>query len=714
MGLVASDPTPQQYDIFLSYAREDFARVSQLAQALERHGWSVWWDYDIPTGQTFAGVIAEALESSRCMIVVWSKASVESYWVKDVEAEQGRKRGILLPVMIDEVDIPLAFGPLQTANLIDWQDTAHHPEFDKLVQTIAARLGQTLDRPKPLGPIVSPEPPTGIWQWYIRRKKKLIISGFMLVICAMLIVLYVPDIINYFRHSAETRKDPLLVPESPRLFYNRSYAVVIGIDKYSDSRRWPVLRSAVADARAMASVLEERGFKVTALYGDRATKQAILQAQDDLVPQVTQEDRVLVFFAGYGHSTEPVHGAVMESLIPYDGTEDSGSYISIGELRNLALMLGKAKHQLFFLHTRFDSLPYTPGGRADASGSLDVEDVAQRIARQILVSGVLPSPASDSATPRSTFMAAVLEALQGEQADANNDCHVVVPELVNYLLAKGFQTLTLSTLPYHNGGEFAFRMARTLTPEQVEARLRDKTLSLCGLNLQNLDLQGRDLSGRNLREADLSHADLRQAILQGADLRRAKLAKANLRGAMLQEAWLSRADLEEADLVEIDLRRANLHKAYLHKVNLQRAQLQGAVLSEARLTEADLIEADLFGADLDLADLSNAWLKDTKLNKAKLGRAILRGALLRGTALSEADLRDADVEDMQYEPSKASWPKLEFMQQAKHLDKMTCAISPRALGELRNQFQHLGMHEAAQQVTSAIMRCEARLKTLRQ
>jgi hypothetical protein len=54
------------------------------------------------------------------------------------------------------------------------------------------------------------------------------------------------------------------------------------------------------------------------------------------------------------------------------------------------------------------------------------------------------------------------------------------------------------------------------------------------------------------------------------------------------------------------------------------------------------------------------------------------------------------------------------MQQAKHLDKMTCAISSRALGELRDQFQRLGMYEAAQQVTSAIARCEARLKTLRQ
>ena len=38
-------------DIFVSYARADKARVAPLVAALERQGWSVWWDPAIVPGQ---------------------------------------------------------------------------------------------------------------------------------------------------------------------------------------------------------------------------------------------------------------------------------------------------------------------------------------------------------------------------------------------------------------------------------------------------------------------------------------------------------------------------------------------------------------------------------------------------------------------------------------------------------------------------------------
>ena len=48
-------------DIFVSYAREDRAKVRPLAEALERQGWSVWWDPAIPTGRRFDRVIDEGM-----------------------------------------------------------------------------------------------------------------------------------------------------------------------------------------------------------------------------------------------------------------------------------------------------------------------------------------------------------------------------------------------------------------------------------------------------------------------------------------------------------------------------------------------------------------------------------------------------------------------------------------------------------------------------
>src|SRR5262245_26006322 len=101
-------------DIFISYARKDRARVRPLADALSAQGWSVWWDRQIPAGRTFDQVIAEALGSARCVVVVWSKESVASNWVRE-EAEEGRRREILIPVLFDNARPPLGFGRIQAA-----------------------------------------------------------------------------------------------------------------------------------------------------------------------------------------------------------------------------------------------------------------------------------------------------------------------------------------------------------------------------------------------------------------------------------------------------------------------------------------------------------------------------------------------------------------------------------------------------------------------
>jgi hypothetical protein len=44
-------------DIFISYASEDLPRIRPLVDALERRGWSVFWDRTIPAGKTWREVI---------------------------------------------------------------------------------------------------------------------------------------------------------------------------------------------------------------------------------------------------------------------------------------------------------------------------------------------------------------------------------------------------------------------------------------------------------------------------------------------------------------------------------------------------------------------------------------------------------------------------------------------------------------------------------
>src|SRR3954451_11425817 len=106
-------------DIFMSYSSADLDRVKLLVKALQGRGWSVWWDHSIPPGKTWDQVIEAALAEAKCVVVVWSTTAVVSEWVR-AEAEEAKRRRILVPVLLDQVEIPLGFRWIQAANLIGW------------------------------------------------------------------------------------------------------------------------------------------------------------------------------------------------------------------------------------------------------------------------------------------------------------------------------------------------------------------------------------------------------------------------------------------------------------------------------------------------------------------------------------------------------------------------------------------------------------------
>ena len=126
--------------IFISYAREDQPWAEMLAQTLEGRGWSTFWDRTIPIGKTWRETIGSELDGARCVIVLWSKTSIESGWVQE-EADDAKRRGVLVPILIDNIQPPIGFRSIQAAHLENWDGTEPTQAFRRLIADIAALIG---------------------------------------------------------------------------------------------------------------------------------------------------------------------------------------------------------------------------------------------------------------------------------------------------------------------------------------------------------------------------------------------------------------------------------------------------------------------------------------------------------------------------------------------------------------------------------------------
>jgi TPR repeat protein len=133
-------------DIFLSYSTEDRERLMPLVSALEQHGWAVFWDHrSVPIGEKWREVIEEAVCQCSCVLVVWSQASVKSRWVTE-EASEGSRRGVLLPIRVDDILPPFGFREDQAGNFIGWDETTDYPEFIRLADRVRLLLDEQAQR----------------------------------------------------------------------------------------------------------------------------------------------------------------------------------------------------------------------------------------------------------------------------------------------------------------------------------------------------------------------------------------------------------------------------------------------------------------------------------------------------------------------------------------------------------------------------------------
>ena len=126
--------------IFLSYARDDVDAARQLADGLAQAGHDVWWDRHLHGGSRFDKEIEEALSNAEAVVVLWSKASLDSAWVKD-EAAEARDSERLVPVSIGSAKPPLGFRQFHTIDLGSWTGHGLPDALDEMLSAIDRTCG---------------------------------------------------------------------------------------------------------------------------------------------------------------------------------------------------------------------------------------------------------------------------------------------------------------------------------------------------------------------------------------------------------------------------------------------------------------------------------------------------------------------------------------------------------------------------------------------
>ena len=132
------------HDVFVSYKREDESLVRPIVAALEKSGFSVWWDRDLSGGDSWRLQIEAALVNARCVIVVWTNnsAGLQGDFVRD-EASRAKANNTLVPVLREKCSIPLGFGEIQAIDLIRWRGSKRDIFFQDLVRAVQAKIDGT-------------------------------------------------------------------------------------------------------------------------------------------------------------------------------------------------------------------------------------------------------------------------------------------------------------------------------------------------------------------------------------------------------------------------------------------------------------------------------------------------------------------------------------------------------------------------------------------
>lgn len=193
--------------------------------------------------------------------------------------------------------------------------------------------------------------------------------------------------------------------------FGRYHALVIGNDHYA---YWPPLANAIADATAIAKVLEERyGFQVTLLKD--ASRVQILKALNHYRKVLTEKDNLLIYYAGHGYLEQGIDRGYW---IPVDAeTNDNSEWVLLPSVTDM-LQLISAKHVMVVADscfsgklTRSSLAQLKPGLTEEARFNL-LQTLAKQRVRTAMTSGGVKPVLDTGGGGHSVFAEALLGVLE--------------------------------------------------------------------------------------------------------------------------------------------------------------------------------------------------------------------------------------------------------------------------------------------------------------
>ncbi len=130
-------------DVFISYKSDEEQYAYRVRKVLEDNGISCWMAPDsIPLGSNYMAEIPKAIEACRAVIILVSKKSQQSVWVKNEFSQAVTKNKLIIPYVIQDcpMENDFAFSMSTMQQVFAWKD--EEAALQRLVEDLRNQLGK--------------------------------------------------------------------------------------------------------------------------------------------------------------------------------------------------------------------------------------------------------------------------------------------------------------------------------------------------------------------------------------------------------------------------------------------------------------------------------------------------------------------------------------------------------------------------------------------